>query len=152
VRKQHYLQACAQGSVLVYWGLYWQPVQDWVPFIAAQLLFAYAVDMLLSWSQRDSYALGFGPFPVVISVLTEAMMLALIGGLIGALIAYVFFNGMTVSTLGGSTFTQLVFNFRVTPQLVLTGMALALFIGFLGGLLPAVRAARMQVTTALREA
>ncbi len=97
-------------------------------------------------------AIGFGPLPVIISVLTEAMILALVGGMIGALIAYLFFNGMTVSTLGGSTFTQLVFNFKVTPQLVMTGMALALFIGFLGGLLPAVRAARMQVTTALREA
>ena len=97
-------------------------------------------------------AIGFGPLPVVISVLTEAMLLALAGGLIGALLAYVFFNGMTVSTLGGSTFTQLVFNFKVTPRLVMIGMALALFIGFLGGLLPAVRAARMQVTTALREA
>ncbi|MGE4071758.1 MAG: ABC transporter permease [Lysobacterales bacterium] len=97
-------------------------------------------------------AIGFGPLPVIISVLTEAMILALIGGVIGALIAYVFFNGMTVSTLGGSTFTQLVFNFKVTPKLVVTGMALAMFIGFLGGLLPAVRAARMQVTTALREA
>jgi len=97
-------------------------------------------------------AIGFGPLPVIISVLTEAMMLALVDGLIGAMIAYVFFNGMTVSTLGGSTFTQLVFNFRVTPPLVMTGMALALLIGFLGGLLPAVRAARMQVTTALREA
>ena len=68
VRKQHYLQACAQGSVLVYWGLYWPPVQDWAPFIAAQLLFAYAVDMLLAWSQRDKYALGFGPFPVIFSI------------------------------------------------------------------------------------
>jgi putative ABC transport system permease protein len=97
-------------------------------------------------------AIGFGPLPVVISVLTEAMILALFGGLIGALLAYVFFNGMTVSTLGGSTFTQLVFNFKVTPRLVMIGMALALLIGFLGGLLPAVRAARMQVTTALREA
>jgi putative ABC transport system permease protein len=97
-------------------------------------------------------AIGFGPLPVVISVLTEAMILALFGGLIGALLAYVFFNGMTVSTLGGSTFTQLVFNFKVTPRLVMIGMGLALLIGFLGGLLPAVRAARMQVTTALREA
>ena len=71
---------------------------------------------------------------------------------IGAVLAYVFFNGMTVSTLGGSTFTQLVFNFKVTPNLVLTGMILALLIGFVGGLMPAVRAARMPVTTALREA
>lgn len=97
-------------------------------------------------------AIGFGPLPVLASVLTEAMILALIGGLIGAAVAYVFFNGMTVSTLGGSTFTQLVFNFRVTPELVLTGMGLALVIGFFGGLLPAVRAVRMPVTVALREA
>ncbi len=97
-------------------------------------------------------AIGFGPVPVVISVLTEAMLLAVLGGVIGALLAYVFFNGMTVSTLGGSTFTQLVFNFKVTPALVLTGMCLALLIGFVGGLMPAVRAARMPVTTALREA
>jgi len=96
-------------------------------------------------------AIGFGGFPVVMSVMVEAMLLALIGGVIGAVLAYVFFNGMTVSTLGGS-FTQLVFNFRVTPYLLLLGVAIALAIGLLGGLLPALRAARMQVTTALREA
>ncbi len=96
-------------------------------------------------------AIGFGGLPVVISVMVEAMLLALIGGVIGAVIAYVAFNGMTVSTLGGS-FTQLVFNFRVTPGLLLTGVLMALAIGFIGGLLPAMRAARMQVTTALREA
>jgi putative ABC transport system permease protein len=96
-------------------------------------------------------AIGFSGLPLVVSVMVEAMLLALIGGVIGAVIAYVFFNGMTVSTLGGS-FTQLVFNFRVTPSLVGTGVVLALAIGFLGGLLPALRAARMQVTTALREA
>jgi putative ABC transport system permease protein len=96
-------------------------------------------------------AIGFGGFPVVVSVMVEAMLLAAIGGVIGAVIAYVFFNGMTVSTLGGN-FTQLVFNFRVTTGLVAFGVVMALAIGFLGGLLPALRAARMQVTTALREA
>jgi hypothetical protein len=67
LRKQHYLQACAQGAVLFYWGLYWSPVADAAPLIAAQLLFAYAFDMLLVWSRRDTYTLGFGPFPVVFS-------------------------------------------------------------------------------------
>jgi hypothetical protein len=67
-RKQHYLQACAQGTVLIYWGWYWRPVYDAAPLIAAQLLFAYAFDMLLSWSRRDTYTLGFGPFPVIFSV------------------------------------------------------------------------------------
>ncbi|MBD8528108.1 ABC transporter permease [Pseudomarimonas arenosa] len=97
-------------------------------------------------------AIGFGPLPVVSSVLAESMLLAVCGGLIGALVAYVFFNGMSVSTLGNSTFTQLVFNFQVTPALVMRGMILALAVGFFGGLLPALRAARMPVTTALREA
>ena len=68
LRKQHYLQACIQGSLLVYWGWYWRQVYDSAPLIAAQLLFAYAFDMLLSWSRRDVYALGFGPFPVVFSM------------------------------------------------------------------------------------
>jgi hypothetical protein len=67
-RKQHYLQACAQGSVLLYWGWYWRPVADAAPLIAAQLLFAYAFDPLLAWSRRDRYALGFGPVPVVFSI------------------------------------------------------------------------------------
>ncbi len=68
LRKQHYLQACAQGSVLLYWGWYWRPVYDSAYLIAAQLLFAYAFDMLLSWSRRDTYTLGFGPFPVIFSI------------------------------------------------------------------------------------
>src|SRR5262245_19215664 len=63
LRKQHYLQACILGSLLVYWGWYWRQVYDSAHLIAAQLLFAYAFDMLLSWSRRDVYALGFGPFP-----------------------------------------------------------------------------------------
>jgi hypothetical protein len=67
-RKQHYIQACAQGSVLLYWGWYWHPVYDHLIFIAAQLLFAYAFDMLLIWSRRDEYTLGFAPFPVVFSI------------------------------------------------------------------------------------
>jgi hypothetical protein len=59
-RKQHYLQACAQGSVLLFWGWYWPPVYAFAPFILAQLVFAYAFDMLLAWSRRDDYTLGFG--------------------------------------------------------------------------------------------
>jgi hypothetical protein len=68
LRKQHYLQACAQGSVLLYWGWHWRQVYDSAPLIAAQILFAYAFDMLLAWSRRDRYTLGFGPFPVIFSI------------------------------------------------------------------------------------
>lgn len=79
------------------------------------------------------------------------MTLALIGGLIGGAGAYLFFNGYTVSTLGAG-FTQVAFSFRVTPQLLANGLILSLFVGFLGGFFPALRAARMQIATALRAA
>jgi len=94
-------------------------------------------------------ALGFGGMPVLASVMIEALVLALIGGALGALIAYLLFNNFSVSTLG-QNFTQVVFAFKVTPALVLTGLVIALVIGFLGGLLPAIRAARLPVTEALR--
>lgn len=94
-------------------------------------------------------ALGFGNAPVVASVMAEAMALSLLGGLLGSAIAYVVFNDYSVSTLGGG-FTQVAFNFAVTPSLVLKGLSWALAIGFLGGLAPAVRAARLPVTAALR--
>jgi hypothetical protein len=68
LRKQHYIQAGAQGSVLIYWGWYWRPVFEAAPFIAAQLIFAYAFDMLLGWSRRRTYTLGFGPVPVIFSI------------------------------------------------------------------------------------
>lgn len=68
LRKQHYLQAAAQALILLYWGWYWRPVYDSAHLIAAQLLFAYAFDMLLSWSRRDTCTLGFGPFPVILSI------------------------------------------------------------------------------------
>jgi hypothetical protein len=67
-RKQHYLQACAQSAVLLYWGWYWPQVYASLHLILAQLLFAYAFDMLLGWSRRNNYTLGFAPFPVVFSI------------------------------------------------------------------------------------
>lgn len=96
-------------------------------------------------------ALGFGGLPVVASVMAEALILAGAGGTLGAVLAYVLFNGYSVSTLG-SNFTQIAFDFAVTPGLVLLGLVSALVIGFLGGLMPALRAARMPVTSALRGA
>ncbi len=94
-------------------------------------------------------ALGFGALPVVASVMAESLLLSLLGGVLGALIAYLAFNGYAVSTLGGG-FTQVAFKFAVTPALVMLGVILALFIGFIGGLAPAIRAARLPVTEALR--
>ena len=68
VRKQHFVQAIAQLVFLLYWGWYWRQVYDSAFLIAAQLVFAYAFDMLLCWSRRDTYTLGFGPFPVIFSI------------------------------------------------------------------------------------
>ncbi|OOG53985.1 hypothetical protein B0E47_12425 [Rhodanobacter sp. B05] len=95
-------------------------------------------------------ALGFRGVPVVVSVLLETMLLALLGGVLGALIVWLVFNGYTASTLGAN-FSQVVFQFKVSPQLLWSGLKWALAIGFIGGLFPAVRAARLPVTTALRE-
>ncbi len=67
LRPQHYVQACAHTSIFLYWGWYWPPVYAFAYLIVAQLFFAYAFDMLLAWSRRDSYTLGFGPFPIIFS-------------------------------------------------------------------------------------
>ncbi len=96
-------------------------------------------------------AIGFRGLPVVVSIMLESLILALIGGLLGALAAYVLFNNMVVSTLGAN-FTQVVFRFAVTPALVVDGLIIAVAIGMIGGFLPALRAARLPVTTALRAA
>ncbi|MEO5963251.1 MAG: ABC transporter permease, partial [Thermomonas sp.] len=96
-------------------------------------------------------ALGFRGVPVVTAVMLETMLLALLGGLLGAGIAWLVFNGYTVSTLG-QNFSQVVFQFRVSPELLWTGLKWALGIGLVGGLFPALRAARMPVADALRAA
>lgn len=96
-------------------------------------------------------ALGFRGTPVVVAVMLETMLLALAGGVLGAAIAWLLFNGYTVSTLG-SNFSQVVFQFRVSPELLWTGLKWALGIGLVGGLFPALRAARLPVTDALRAA
>ncbi|HXV59209.1 MAG TPA: SEL1-like repeat protein, partial [Vicinamibacteria bacterium] len=67
LRPQHYAQAMVQASVYAYWGYYWRPVYEFAPLLVAQLVFAYAFDILLAWSRRESYLLGFGPFPILFS-------------------------------------------------------------------------------------
>ena len=96
-------------------------------------------------------ALGFGSGAVVVSLMIEAVMLALIGGLIGGGLAYVAFNNLHTSTMNWQSFSQIAFAFRVTPQLLLRGVVWAAVIGLIGGLFPAIRAARLPVASALRE-
>jgi putative ABC transport system permease protein len=95
-------------------------------------------------------AIGFGPAGIVVSVLVEALLLAAAGGILGAVAAWLFFNGRTVSTTQGSAYAQLIFDITVTLRLALVGIAASSVIGFIGGLFPAIRAARLPIATALR--
>jgi putative ABC transport system permease protein len=95
-------------------------------------------------------AIGFGGAPVVVSVMIEALLLATLGGAVGGALAYVYCDGATLSTLNFNTFSQVAFDFRVTTRLLAQGFVWALLIGAAGGLLPAIRAARLPVTVALR--
>jgi len=96
-------------------------------------------------------ALGFNTTSVVVSVLAESLALAAVGGAIGGLLAYVAFNGYQTSTMNFSTFSQVAFAFQVTPQLLGMGLFYALTMGLVGGLFPALRAARLPIPSALRE-
>lgn len=94
-------------------------------------------------------ALGFGRFAVLSSVLFEAALLGVAGGIVGGLAAYAAFNGFQASTV--NQFSQIVFEFAVTPSLIIGGIIYALILGFVGGLLPAIRAARLPVAVAMRD-
>ncbi len=96
-------------------------------------------------------ALGFGPIAILFSTIIESTLLALTGGLIGGGLAFLVFNGFQVSTLNSASFSQVVFDFAVTGDLLVDGLSVALIIGVVGGLFPAVRAARLPVAQALRE-
>jgi putative ABC transport system permease protein len=95
-------------------------------------------------------AIGFGALPVVASVLVEALTLGLAGGTLGSIAAYFGFNGMQASTMNWASFTQITFAFTVTPRLVIRGLAYAMLLALVGGLLPAWRAARMPIVGGLR--
>ena len=96
-------------------------------------------------------ALGFGGVPVVFSVLAEAVLLGIFGGILGAAIAWVAFDGYETATMNFQSFSQIAFAFKVTPQLMATALVISLVMGIAGGLLPAIRAARLPIVTALRE-
>jgi hypothetical protein len=96
-------------------------------------------------------AIGASAGALVRQLITESLLLALAGGVLGGLIAWLVFNGYSASTLTMGSTGQLMFEFNVAPQVLWTGIKWALAIGFVGGLYPALRAARLPVTTALRE-
>lgn len=96
-------------------------------------------------------ALGFGRSAVIVSILFESLVLALIGGLIGGILAYLAFDGYQAATINWQSFSQVAFAFKVTPSLLVQGILYAATIGCIGGLFPAIRAARMPIAKALRE-
>jgi putative ABC transport system permease protein len=96
-------------------------------------------------------ALGFSGIPVALSVLMESLVLATAGGAVGAVAAFVVFNGYRAATLNWDTFSQVTFAFAVTPELMLQGVVYSLALGVVGGLFPALRAARQPVASALRQ-
>jgi len=96
-------------------------------------------------------ALGFGSGAVVVSVMLESLVLALAGGALGAAAAYLACNGFHTATVNWQSFSQVTFSLEVTPQLVVQGVIWATIIGLIGGLFPAVRAARLPIAAALRE-
>jgi len=95
-------------------------------------------------------ALGFGGPAVVFSFLVEALIISLIGGILGCIVVLPL-NGLTTSTMNFQTFSNIAFAFKITPNLLLQGIIFALVMGVVGGLLPAIRAASLPVATALRE-
>ena len=96
-------------------------------------------------------ALGFGALPVLVSVIGESLFLALIGGAAGGALAYIGFNGYQASTMNWQTFSQVAFGFAVTPALLTQGLIYAMIMGLFGGIFPAIRAARLPISKALRE-
>jgi putative ABC transport system permease protein len=96
-------------------------------------------------------ALGFGSGAIITSVLLEALLLAAVGGLLGASLAYIAFDGFRTATMNWQSFSQVAFAFDVTPELLGRGILYAAGIGLVGGLFPAIRAARLPIAAALRE-
>jgi len=96
-------------------------------------------------------ALGFGGSAVVVSLMLESLLLALAGGIIGGTLAYVAFNNFHTSTMNFQSFSQITFGFKVTPELLMRGILWSALIGLIGGLFPAIRAARLPIAAGLRE-
>ena len=96
-------------------------------------------------------ALGFGRLPVVLSILIEAVLLSVVGGILGGGLAWIAFDGFQTATMNFQSFSQVAFAFAVTPSLLLQGLLYAILMGLLGGLFPAIRAARLPIVTALRQ-
>jgi putative ABC transport system permease protein len=138
--KEHFAGEAQSLQYLVYFG--WTlSITLGFGALAGALNTMYAAVEARSKELATLRAIGFGGFPAFVGAITESLVLTLSGGLVGAGAAYMLFNGLTASTLGGG-FTQVVFDFSIGPAQVLAGVQLALLLGLVGGIFPALRAAR----------
>jgi putative ABC transport system permease protein len=138
--KEHFAGEAQSLQYLVFFG--WAlSITLGFGALAGALNTMYAAVEARSKELATLRAIGFGGLPAFAGAITESVVLALAGGLVGAGAAFLLFNGLTASTLGGG-FTQVVFDFNIGPQQVLAGVQLALMLGLLGGIFPALRAAR----------
>jgi putative ABC transport system permease protein len=151
-REPDYYAGQSEGLTTMVHALLWLIC----PLMLAGAVFGALNTMFSSVATRSREiatlrALGFGSGPVVISVLTESLFLAALGGGAGAAFAYYAFNGFRAATMNWQSFSQVSFAFAVTPHLLFLGFAATLVMGLIGGLFPALRAANLPVATALRE-
>ncbi len=138
--KEHFSSSAGSlGALIVFgWAL---AITLGLGALAGALNTMYAAVEARTKELATLRAIGFGGFPAFVGALTESVLLGLAGGLLGVLAAYLLFNGLTASTLGNG-FTQVVFDFSIGPQQILSGVVLALILGLIGGIFPAIRAAR----------
>jgi putative ABC transport system permease protein len=148
--KDHYAsQAKARADLINNFGLVVGVIMA-IGAIFAALNTMYSAVSSRTLEIATLRALGFSSIPIVFSVIIEAVALALFGGLLGGTLVWLAFDGYTASTLNNASFSQVAFDFAVTPELLQMGITWALVLGLVGGLFPAVRAARLPITTALR--
>jgi len=147
---------------VINWAKLAAVVLSWVispifSLIIAFVMFKVIVKIILGQKESFTNALKLSPifiglaaFVVVLSFLFESLLIALAGGVLGC-IAVLPLNGFTAGTINWQTFSHLAFAFKITPDLLVAGVVFAVLMGLLGGVLPAIRAARLQVAHALRE-
>ena len=151
-RESDYYREQSRGLTTLVQGIGWGvAILMGLGAIIGAVLTMYSAVVARTREIATLRALGFGSFPVMLSILGESMVLALVGGVIGGALAYVGFNGFQTSTMNWQTFSQVAFGFAVTPALLMQGMLYALIMGLLGGIFPAIRAARLPISKALRE-
>ena len=152
MREQEYYAAQAKtisGAIVLIGGIVGLLMGTGALFVA--IITMYSAVASRTREIATLRALGFRGGPVVISVLVESMILALVGGAVGAAAAYFGFNGYQAATMNWQNMSSIGFAFRVTPALLALGVGWALVLGLLGGLFPAIRAMRMPIVAALRE-